>query len=66
MTSGRIAAMNSFNFCKRWKYFVKYTAIVSLKPGSYHVLPDVPIPDLTSTQQKHVKAVITSGLKPTI
>jgi hypothetical protein len=55
--------MNWFNFRKRWKYFVKSPAIVSLKASSDHFLPDTSNPDLTSPQKKQVKAVITSGLK---
>jgi hypothetical protein len=57
--------MNSFSFRKRWKYFVKFPAIVSLKPSSYHFLPDAPNPDPNVPQKKQVKAVITSGLKTT-
>jgi hypothetical protein len=63
MTPGSVAAMNWFNFRKRWKYFVKSPAIVSLKASSDHFLPDTSNPDLTSPQKKQVKAVITSGLK---
>jgi hypothetical protein len=63
MTPGSVAAMNSFNFRKRWKYFGESPAIVSLKPSSYNVLHDTPNPDLTSPLKKQAKAVITSGLK---
>jgi hypothetical protein len=63
MTFGSVAAMNSFNFRKRWKYFSEPPAIVSLKPSSYNVLHGTPNPDFTSAQTKHAKAVITSGLK---
>jgi hypothetical protein len=62
MTPGSAAAMNSFNFRKRWKYFGQSPAIVSLKPSCYPFLPDNPNPDLPLPQKEQAKAVITSGL----
>jgi hypothetical protein len=62
MTAGSAAAMNSFNFRKRWKYFGQSRAIVSLIPSCYPFLPDNPNPDLSLPQKEQAKAVIASAL----
>ena len=63
MTSGSVAAMNSFYFCKRWKYFGKSPAVASLKASIYLAFPACLQPDITSSKNKQAKAMITSVLK---
>ena len=63
MTSGSVAAMNLFDFRKRWKYFGETPAIVSLKASIYLAFPDSPQPDITSFKKKQDKAMITSVFK---
>jgi hypothetical protein len=63
MIPGSIAAMNSFSFPKRWKYFGESPAVVSLKPICYPFLADNLNTDLTSPQKEQAKAMITSILK---
>jgi hypothetical protein len=63
MTPGSVAAMNSFNFHKRWKYFGEPPTAVSLAQSSYRVFRDTSEHDLTSPEMKQTKAMITSALK---
>jgi hypothetical protein len=63
MTSGSVAAMNLFDFCKRWKYFDKSPVIVPLNASICLPFPDISQPDMTSSKNKQVKVVITSVLK---
>jgi hypothetical protein len=63
MTFGSVAAMNSFDFFKRWKYFGESPAMVSLDANIYPAFPSTPQPDMTSSKNKQVKVVITSLLK---
>jgi hypothetical protein len=44
MIPGSVAAMKSFNFRKRWKYFNKSPAIVSFEQSIYLVFLDIPDP----------------------
>ena len=55
--------MNSFDFCKRWKYFGESPAMVSLDANIYRAFPNTLQPDMTSSKNKQVKVVITSVLK---
>jgi len=46
MIPGSVAAMKSFDFRKRWKYFNKSPAIVSFEKSIYRVFLDTPNPIL--------------------
>jgi hypothetical protein len=63
MTPGSVAAMNSFNFRKRWKYFGEPPAAVPLAQSIYRGFRDTSEHDLTSPKAKQAKAMITSALK---
>jgi hypothetical protein len=63
MTPGSVAAMKSFNFRKRWKYFGKSPAIVSSEKSLSRVFLDTPDPILLHPKMKQAKPMITSELK---
>jgi hypothetical protein len=63
MTSGSVAAMNSFDFRKRWKYFGESPAIVSLKAKTYPAFFDTSQPDIISSKKKQAKVMIISVIK---
>ena len=63
MTPGSVAAMNWFNFRKRWKYLSRSAAIVSLKANIDLAFPDILQPDMTSSKKKQAKVMIPSLLK---
>jgi hypothetical protein len=64
MTAGSVAAMDLFNFPKRWKYFGEPPAAVSLEQDIYHVLRDSLQDKLASSATRHAKAMIPFALKP--
>jgi hypothetical protein len=55
MIPGSIAAMKSFNFLKRWKYFSKSPAIVSFEQRIYRVCLDTPDPILLHSKRSKRK-----------
>ena len=55
--------MNSFDFCKRWKYFGESPAVVILDTSIYPAFPTSPQPDITSSKNKQAKVMITSIVK---
>jgi hypothetical protein len=63
MIPGSFAAMNSFNFHKKWKYFGEPPAAVFLAQRIYRVFRDTSQHDLTSPKTKQTKTMLTSALK---
>ena len=63
MTPGSVAAMKSFNFRKRWKYFGKSPAIVSSEKSLYRVFLDTPDLIRLHPKMKHTKPMIISAIK---
>ena len=55
--------MNSFDFCKRWKYFGESPAIVSFKASIYLAFLDTRQSDITSSKKKRANVIITSVFK---
>jgi len=66
MTAGSVAAMDSINFPKRWKYFGEPPAAVSLEQDIYHVLRDSLQNKLASAATRHANAMIPYVLNPQI
>ena len=55
--------MKSFNFHKRWKYFVKSPAAVSSAIRFYHVFFESPDPGPLHPEINQSKTIMTSALK---
>jgi hypothetical protein len=55
--------MKSFNFPKRWKYFVKSPAVVSSEIDLHHVFLDALDPSHLHPEINQDKTIMTSALK---
>jgi hypothetical protein len=55
--------MKSFNFRKRWKYFVKSPAVVSSEISLYRIFLDSLDPNQLHPEINQAKTIMTSALK---